>query len=146
MGMTEVYRLVEEIWIDAPPERVFRALTDPAELTAWWGVADAYQTTEATVDLRVGGRYRLTGPSEGRGTFAVEGVYRAVEPATRLEFTWDPDWDDDARDSVVEVVLEARDGGTRLIVTHTGFASPRARDDHRQGWPVVLSALKRHSE
>ena len=145
MGMTQVYRLVEEIWIDAPPERVFRALTDPEQLIAWWGVSEAYRTTEATVDLRVGGRYRLTGPSGERGTFAVEGVYRAVEPPTRLVFTWDPGWDDDARGSEVEFALEAREGGTRLVLTHTGFATEESRDAHR-GWSAVLSSLKAHCE
>ena len=29
--------IVEEVFVEAPPERVYRALTEPAELVKWWG-------------------------------------------------------------------------------------------------------------
>lgn len=34
--MSEGYRLVEEIWIDASPERVFRAWTDRDDHRGGW--------------------------------------------------------------------------------------------------------------
>ena len=146
MGAVEAYRLVEEVWIAATPERVFRALTDPEEVTLWWRVPGAYETTEAEIDLRPGGRYRFAGTSAARGAFEVAGEYRLIEPPRRLEYTWNPDWDDGATGSVVRYRLEARDGGTRLSVEHTGFATAASRDDHRRGWPAVVAALRARVE
>lgn len=141
-----VLQVVEEVWIEASPERVFRALTEPDQLTAWWRIPDAYATTEAEVDLRVGGRYRLTGWSRAQGTFEVEGVYEVVDPPRRLVYTWEPGWDEEARGSRVELLLEEEAGGTRLRTLHTGFATARSRDDHSAagGWPAVLRALAAH--
>jgi uncharacterized protein YndB with AHSA1/START domain len=65
--------VVEEVFINAPPERVFTALTDPKELLAWWGDPGAYWCTNWTLDLRVGGRWRCEGASQRGGAFHVEG-------------------------------------------------------------------------
>lgn len=141
---SHVLRVVEEVWIAATPERVFRALTEPAELVQWWRIPDAYATTEAQVDVRVGGHYRLGGWSRGLGTFQVSGVYEVVEPPRRLAYTWVPDWDEDARNSRIEFVLEDQEGGTTLRLTHTGFRSSESRNAHATGWPGVLEGLKDH--
>lgn len=144
--MTTAYRLVEEIWIDAVPERVFRAWTEREDLVQWWGVPGEYETTAAEVDVRVGGAYRFAGTSVEMGAFEVTGEYRVVDPPDRLVYTWNPSWDAGARDSVVSLAFEAKDGGTRLVVEHTAFATESARDDHRSGWPPVLEMLRSHLE
>ncbi len=144
--MTEGYRLVEEIWIDASPERVYRAWTDRADLVRWWGVPGEYETTTADVDVREGGRYRFAGTSAQLGTFEVTGEYRVVDPPHRLVYTWNPSWDEGAHGSVVALRFEAKDGGTRLVVEHTAFATEAARDDHRGGWPAVSQMLKAYLE
>lgn len=132
--------LEESVWIDAPRARVFRALTDPAELVAWWTVPDRYRTEEAEVDLRAGGAYRLAGTMTG-GPFEVRGEYLDVVEGQRLRFTWRPSWDDGAWGSVVEFLLEDERGGTRVRVLHTAFLEEASREDHRQGWRVVLGLL-----
>lgn len=144
--MTEAYRLVEEIWIDAAPERVYRAWTEDEELVRWWGVPGEYETTAAVVDVRVGGHYRFAGTSAEMGAFEVTGEYRIVEPPRRLAYTWNPSWDRDAHGSVVTLTFEPKEGGTRLVVEHTAFATAPARDDHRSGWPAVLEMLRGHLE
>ncbi len=146
MSPTEALRVVEEIRIQAPPERVFRALTEPTEITSWWGVPDRYETREADMDVRVGGRYRFRGTSARHGTFEVTGEYRVVDPPHRLSYTWTPDWDDGARGSLVDIRLEPDGAHTRVIVTHTAFSSRSARDDHSRGWPTVLAGLRTHCE
>jgi uncharacterized protein YndB with AHSA1/START domain len=39
--------IVEEVFIEAPPERVYRALTEPSELLQWWGDPNVYLCTSA---------------------------------------------------------------------------------------------------
>jgi len=44
-----------EIFIAAPPERVYQALTDPEQAPRWWGQAGMYRVTGWQADLRPGG-------------------------------------------------------------------------------------------
>ena len=75
--------------IRADPDTLFRAWTDPRELMHWWRQeGDGWTFAGASIDLRVGGRYRLgmTGP-DGKTHVAVGD--RAVHRPVRLAFTWD---------------------------------------------------------
>src|SRR5689334_14826520 len=47
--------------IAAPPERVFRALTDGDEVVRWWGSPETYRLTDFAADVRVGGQWRSRG-------------------------------------------------------------------------------------
>lgn len=135
-----------DVWIHAPPERVFQALVDPEALCSWWAVPGAYETKEATVDVRVGGGYRLSGPSEQLGGFEVSGEYLTVDPPRELAYTWNPGWDERARGSIVRFRLRPERDGTLLQMEHTGFATEPSAADHRAGWPGVIDALRRFAE
>ena len=136
--------LRHEVLIHARKERIFRALTDPGEITAWWSLPGLYTVTEAEIDLREGGAYRLSGTSANSGRFLLTGKYLVVEPPQRLKYTWIPDWSEDARDSIVEFHLESVGDATRVVISHTGFLSAAACEEHRGGWPAVVGALGEH--
>lgn len=141
---SQMLQVVQEIEIDAPPERVFQALTDPGEIPQWWSEEGHYRTTTAEIDLRPGGRYRLAGESARLGTFEVTGVYRVIDAPRRLVFTWTPSWQEEARASVVDISLESAGPRTRVRVVHRGFTGAAARDEHAGGWPSVLGMLRSH--
>lgn len=61
-----------------------------------------------------------------------------------LEFTWLPDWQEDAAESVVRIELNEKDGVTTVRLTHSGL-SPKGREGHR-GWPQVLGLLQMYAE
>lgn len=134
----------EEILIKASRERVFRALTDASEITAWWCLPGRYSVDEAEIDLTVGGVYRFSGTNSNSERFLLTGVFLVVDPPSRLEYTWVPDWNEDACGSVVAFQLETVGEYTRLLLTHSGFLSAAAREEHRQGWPAVLCAFAEH--
>ncbi len=147
MSSAGEYRLTEEIRIRAPRERVFAALTEPDQLAAWWTIPGRYETRQAEVDLRVGGAYRLSGVSSAQGQFEVSGEYLLIDPPTHLRYTWCPDWDGLARESVVDIrLLEVGLNETRVLVEHSAFVAEAARDAHRQGWSAVLTALRGYLE
>jgi uncharacterized protein YndB with AHSA1/START domain len=142
---TEIDAIVEEITIKAPAERIFEALADPAQRVKWWGLRGRYETKEAESDLRPGGRWMMRGSGMGGRPFHVAGEYRTIERPRVLVFTWLPDWDENATETLVRFDLIEEVDGTRLRVTHSGFASKASRERH-QGWPQILFWLKGFAE
>ena len=135
-----------EIEIAAPPDRVFRSLTDPAELEAWWGSDELYRTTEWTIDLRPGGKWSTVAFGADGSRMTVDGEYLEVDPPRRLLHTWRPSWDDYA-ETTVRYDLVPTATGTRVLVTHTGFGD-RAEQaaGTGEGWTRVLEWLGQFAE
>ena len=96
-------------------------------------------------DLRVGGKWRSEGKNASGGSFAVWGEYTRIEPPNVLAFTWEHDWDSGPVTNVL-IELSRTASGTRVKVTHSGFASEATRDDHKNGWGRVLAWLRRYLE
>ena len=69
--------------VAAPPESVFRAWTEVEPLKRWWGPA-GITCTDAEVDLRVGGRYRLANKDEDGAVLWITGLFEAIERPHRL--------------------------------------------------------------
>jgi len=151
--------IVAEIFIAAPPERVFEAITDPAQMPRWWGQRDMYRITESKVDLRPGGKWSSVGVGTDGKPFRVEGEYREVAPPRRLVYTWIASWTGALR-TVVRWELEPqsvhglhpsgpRKAGTGTLVKlrHEGFAvSPGAATSHADGWTRVMGWLESYLE
>ena len=127
--------------VEAPPERVFAAWTDPAQIARWWGPRDSCITRHAESDPRVGGRWRIVFTCDGtEEEHDVRGEYREVVPNERLVFTWA--WRTaPERESVVTVALRPDGGATVLTLTHEQFADEGARDRHSNGWNGTLDRL-----
>jgi uncharacterized protein YndB with AHSA1/START domain len=88
----------------------------------------------------------MMGGTRGDGSpFTVKGEYRAVQRPTLLEFTWLPDWQGDATESIVRVEFMETDGVTRVRLTHSGLTSEASRTSHR-GWPQILTLLRSYVE
>ena len=133
-----------EIEIEATPDRVFRALTDPTELAAWWGSDDMYRTQDWRVDLRPGGKWSARARGADGTSMTIDGEYIEVDPPWRLVYTWRPSWDDFVL-TTVRYDLEPTRTGTRLLVTHTGFGDrDLAATGTGEGWTRVLEWLAEH--
>ncbi|MGH9488747.1 MAG: SRPBCC family protein [Terriglobales bacterium] len=135
--------LVEEITIHAPAVRVFSALADTAQRRQWWG-GERFHLTSMENDLRVGGRWAMRFDAYGRAS-GMSGVYRVIDPPRLLEFTWNPDWYENASESVVRFELEERAGVTQVRLTHSGLVSEGDRANHR-GWPDILRWLRDYAD
>ena len=121
--------------VEATPERVFRAWTDPQELQRWWGPG-AFTTPHAEVDLRPGGRYELVMQLPGAEPMRLAGTFREVEPPSRLVYTWR--WESgnpDTTESVVEVEFHDLGGKrTEIVLVHEGFGEGAPIDMYSVGW------------
>jgi uncharacterized protein YndB with AHSA1/START domain len=109
-----------------PPEKVWRALTEPEHLEAW------FPTTiegglEAGAELRFRHRHR--------DLPLMEGEMIACDPPSLLEFRWGPD--------TLRFVLEPDGAGTRLTLTDMLEELGKAARDGA-GWHVCLDQLAIH--
>lgn len=131
--------VVATVTVAAPPERVFAAFTDPAELAAWfWPERFA---TAYTLDVREGGAFHVRSDAMGMG---VSGRYVEVAPPARLAMTWAWDGEDGPESHVLVEIGATAAGGSEVRVTHSANASAAARDGHGQGWHDCLGRLAGH--
>jgi uncharacterized protein YndB with AHSA1/START domain len=125
---------------NAPPAKVFAAWTEPEKLARWFG-PEGITSVQAELDLRVGGRYRITAQSPG-DTHEVAGVYQEIVPGQKLVFSWawksTPD-----RQSLVTITFKPDRDGTMLTLLHEQFFDEDARDRHQQGWTGALNKLEK---
>ena len=106
------YQLRFERHLRHPVEKVWAALTSPAQLAQWLAPGE--------IELTLGGRVYLAF-TDGDGV--IDGRVTAIAPPRLLEFTWTDKGDDFG---FVRWELIAEDGGTRLVLTHTVPEAARA--------------------
>jgi uncharacterized protein YndB with AHSA1/START domain len=134
----------EEMVLRTPPAQVWRALTRPEELLAWWGDPSVYQCTRWVLDPIAGSRWRAEGTNAAGGAFSVGGTVLEAVPPSLLAYTWEPSWIE-VPATTVRITLDPVPEGTRLVWVHSGFTRyPRALQDHRGGLPSVLGWLRRY--
>jgi uncharacterized protein YndB with AHSA1/START domain len=149
--MLEIGRIDRTIEVNAPPQRVWRALTDPAELSAWFKV-----TIEGKI--AAGSEVQMTSTHAGYEGQRFKVWFVELTPPRRLVWEWHPgavdptfDYSREAK-TTVTFELEPSGGGTKIILSETGFdeitLSRRAAvfNDNSQGWAEVLTWLQRHAE
>lgn len=127
-----------ETFIPASPEQVWQAFTTTEGLQSWWW--RHWRDVRIEADVRIGGRYRIEAPSAG---IAVGGTYLAVGQPTHLAFTWRwQDEDGTSVDEAVDIRFAAQDGGTRILLRHTGpWTDDAPATSYREGWLAVLGQL-----
>jgi len=148
-----------EIFIAAPPARVFQAITDPQQMPRWWGAHDMYTIKDSKADVRVGGKWSSDGVGVDGTTFHIDGEYLEVDPPRRLVHTWISSYRGPLK-TVVYWDLQPqpvhnlhprgpRKAGTGTLVKlrHEGFAEvPEAAAAHGDGWKRVMGWLVAYVE
>lgn len=125
--------------IRAPLAEVWRAWTTPADIVRWNAASDDWHTTEAQVDLRVGGTFssRMEAKDASVG-FDFAGTYSEVVPPHRLAYSMD-----DGRTCLVEFAVE----GDAVRVTERFDAETSTDADlQRQGWQAILDRFAAYVE
>ena len=126
----------------ACPEKVWAAWTDPERLIAWFCTTKARPgSMRADLDVRVGGRYRISFDMISGEHSEVGGIYREVVPHERLVFSWA--WHSTPeRESLVTVSIRPDGDGALMIFTHEQFFDEAARDNHARGWNELIAQLE----
>ena len=122
--------IVITMTFDAPRELVFKAYTDPALITQWWG--PRYLTTEIdTLEAREGGRWRFVQSDSDGNAHAFHGVFHEVSAPDRIVQTFEYEgWPGHAQleTAVFEISADARgwsaSRSSRLSRPATGWSAP----------------------
>jgi len=112
--------------MDAPPELVFKAYTDPELIPRWWGPR-RYATTVDKMDLRPGGVWRFVHRAADGGEYAFNGVYREIVPPKRLVYTFNYEGAP-GHEAVETVTFEEAEGGKTRMTDHLLFETREERD------------------
>jgi uncharacterized protein YndB with AHSA1/START domain len=139
--------ITSEIDIAAPPERVFKAISDAAEIRRRAPELSLYE-----MDTRVGGKWRLEmrapRPHHGVSVIHHGGEILELDPPRLLVYSWTANFHTDPeKRSIVRWELTPTKSGTHVKVTHSGLTSePQARKEYAGGWPGVIEMLKKFVE
>ena len=132
--MTEIRTVVIERDIAHPPDKIWRALTEP-HLIAEWLMKNDFRPD-------IGHRFNLTG--EWGGVLDCEVL--DIEPHRTLSYSWNFTHDDAAFDlrSIVTFTLTPTAAGTHLRVEQSGFRpeQKQAFGGAKLGWQQFLQKLE----
>lgn len=147
-GAAHAFDLVLERVLDAPPEKVFRAYTDPAILSQWFA-PKPWRITDAIVEPRPGGRFQFTMHGPEGEVFPNTGVFLEVIPNQRIITTdaFTPEWKPSGQPFMAaRIEMEPTgDGKTKYTATASHW-SEEAMKQHEQmgfheGWGTVADQL-----
>jgi uncharacterized protein YndB with AHSA1/START domain len=151
MSPAEMMRIDRAIEIKAPPERVWRALTNAKELSTWFRV-------KIEGDIAPGNEVWMTSLSKEYEGVRFRVLFVEMTPPTRFVWQWHPgavdptvDYSHEPR-TTVTFRLEPSGSGTRVSVQETGFnevsLARRAKvfADNSRGWTEVLVWLSKYAE
>jgi uncharacterized protein YndB with AHSA1/START domain len=137
-----VAEINETITIEAAPEQVFRALTEPEAMEGWLA-------TRVESDPQTGGHFRYEFEfDDASQNNAQEGEYLEVDPGRRVALPWVFPFS--PKQTTVAYSVSPAGDGTSLAFSHAGFEEGEpwesARERFTGGWQMFLDGLKRYVE
>ena len=136
-------RVVKEVVLDAPVNKVWTAITDKEEMKEW------YFTIEEFV-ARPGFPFKMYGEKKGV-KFPISCTVKEVEPNRRLSYTWS--YDDFPAETLLTFELMENGDQTELYLTHEGLEKipPENADvsieNHWEGWEFIIgTSLRQYVE
>jgi uncharacterized protein YndB with AHSA1/START domain len=127
---------------DAPAEAVFDAWTSAEVLRRWFHVAPDWDTPEAEVDLRVGGKVRVVMRRPDGTEIGASGEYTEIDRPHRIAMTW-TFADDPSNQQVIELSFSESEGSTTVVMINSGISTDARRDAQHDGWQGCLDELER---
>ena len=126
----------------ASAEEVFDAWTSPEVMRRWFHCASDWETPEAEVDLRVGGKVRVV-MRRPDGTHAEAwGEYTLIDRPHRLVMSW-TFYDEPSNEQLVDLSFSEAEGSTTVLMVNSGISTDERRDAQDEGWHGCFDELER---
>ncbi len=156
--MTDITdRIVKQAVLNAPLERVWRAISDPKQFGTWFGAefdgafAPGARLTGRIVPTRMDAEIaKMQAPYAGT---PFEVSIEKVEPMRLFSLRWHPNAVEPGADyskeptTLVVFELEEVEGGTRLTLTESGYDQipldrrAEAFESNEQGWEMQMKLI-----
>lgn len=122
----------------ADTDRLFRAVTEPAEIALWWGGGRGGSHVTWQGKAETGAAWLAEGSFPGDRSFTASGHFLAVDRGNRLLQSWQADWDGMAP-TEVSMMFEPVEGGSMLTLVHKGFLGrePSCQAQAQIWWRVI---------
>jgi uncharacterized protein YndB with AHSA1/START domain len=127
---------------EARAETVFDAWTSPEVLGRWFRCAPDWDTPEAEVDLRIGGKLRVVMRRPDGTEAKASGEFTAIDRPRRLVMTWSFD-DDPSNQQLLDLTFSESGGSTTVTLVNSRIAGDDRRDAQHEGWDGCLDELGR---
>jgi uncharacterized protein YndB with AHSA1/START domain/DNA-binding transcriptional ArsR family regulator len=133
--MTDRPTYVYVTYIEASPDQVWHALTDPDLTAQFWGHSNVS-------DWEVGSTWEHR-RTDGSGVADVVGTVLEAVPPSRLVMTFEPPGAEPVQEAArVTCTIEPHEQIVRLTVIHENLADQADYEAASAGWPAVLANLK----
>jgi uncharacterized protein YndB with AHSA1/START domain len=126
----------------ASAEAVFEAWTNPEVMRRWFHPASEWETPEAEVDLRLGGRVRVVMRRPDGTEVEAHGEYTLIDRPHRLRMTW-TFGDDPSNEQLMELSFSESEGSTTVLMVNSGISTDERRDAQQWGWDGCFDQLER---
>ena len=100
--------------LDAPPERVFQAWTDPKQITQWFS-PEGFRNETLEIDIRPGGRWRFIYVAPNGTRYENRMVFLRIEAPRLIEIEHGSDIDDDPARFHVTVTFDRQSNGKTVL-------------------------------
>ena len=126
----------------ASAEEGFDAWTSPEVMRRWFHCVHDWDTPEAEVDLRVGGKVRVVMRQPDGTEHEAEGEYKLIDRPRRLVMSW-TFADDPSNEQMMELSFSESEGSTTVLLINSGISTDGKRDSQEWGWNGCLDVLGR---
>ncbi len=126
----------------APKQAVYDAWTKEEALTSWFAPTSEMSTVVHEMELKIGGKYRISMIEPGGTTHVIHGEYVALNPYDQIVFTWEWESDEEQVNSLVTIDLSENNGTTNMMLLHEKLASQESVDLHTEGWTGCVAQLE----
>jgi len=142
---TESNRSIQILWnFSHPPFKIWQAWTDPAIAMLWFGSDPAGKVLEVKFDVCVNGSFSVTFANSDDTQFTCQGIYKEIDPHTRLVFTWSWTNQPDTTE-LISLKFTPDDQGTLMTFEQSNI-DPGTSHNYAEGWRSTFQKLERALE
>lgn len=126
------------IWIDAPIEKTWEAVTDPVKLGEWYAPGSPWKISLLEMGAGVEFHHSPNRHHSATEVTVLKATIISLDPPREFGLRWDPDATYPEMVQITTFTLTEEDGGTRATIDESGYEGIPANE--RQEWLDSISS------